>query len=119
MKPAVQRMLDLVYPPRCPFCGQVLGPLTECPDCAAQLHRLVLRPPHLPEQNSISITWAVPPRCTGIKAWHAAGCSGSRKAAIRMPPAGSGRRWRPCSVAISLLPMVQCRQSGCRWPRRI
>ena len=49
MKPAVQRMLDLVYPPRCPFCGQVLGPLTECPDCAAQLHRLVLRPPHLPE----------------------------------------------------------------------
>ena len=27
MRPAVQRMLDLVYPPRCPFCGQVLGPL--------------------------------------------------------------------------------------------
>ena len=49
MKPEFQRALDLVYPPRCPFCGQVLGPLVECPDCTAELRRLTLHPPRLPE----------------------------------------------------------------------
>lgn len=49
MKPGVQKALDLLYPPRCPFCGQVLGTLVECPDCAAEIRRLTLHPPRLPE----------------------------------------------------------------------
>ena len=41
--------LDLLYPPRCPFCGQVLGPLELCPDCAPALRKLELTPHRLPE----------------------------------------------------------------------
>lgn len=51
MKPGMQRALDLLYPPRCPFCGQVLGPLETCPDCAPRLRRLELLPPRLPESD--------------------------------------------------------------------
>lgn len=51
MKPGVQRAIDLLYPPRCPFCGQVLGPLTECPDCAGEIQKLTLHPPRLPESE--------------------------------------------------------------------
>lgn len=51
MKPRLQRLIDLVYPPRCPFCGQLLGPLETCPDCAPLLRRLELSPPRLPESE--------------------------------------------------------------------
>ena len=51
MRPGVQRAVDLLYPPRCPFCGQVLGPLTDCPDCAEPVRRLELDPPRLPESE--------------------------------------------------------------------
>lgn len=51
MKPAMQQALDLLYPPRCPFCGQVLGPLTLCPDCTDAVRKLELTPPRLPQSE--------------------------------------------------------------------
>ncbi len=51
MKPALQRAVDLLYPPCCPFCGQVLGPLTDCPDCSGSVQALELHPPRLPQSE--------------------------------------------------------------------
>lgn len=39
---------DLAYPPRCPFCDQVLGFLPVCPACAPLAQQLELAPCRLP-----------------------------------------------------------------------
>lgn len=46
---------QLVYPRRCPFCGQVLGSVPECPDCAQELEELRRKPTLRldPEMHSI------------------------------------------------------------------
>ena len=47
MRPAVQRAADLLWPPRCPFCGEVLGPVCQCPACAPAVRALELTPHRL------------------------------------------------------------------------
>lgn len=37
---ALRGVRQLLYPRRCPFCGQVLGSIPECPDCAEELETL-------------------------------------------------------------------------------
>lgn len=39
--------LNLIYPPRCPFCDAVLGQLAECPACAGAERALRRMPPRL------------------------------------------------------------------------
>lgn len=45
----MRTLAALVYPRRCPFCDRVLGAVSDCPHCAAELERLRLAVPRLSE----------------------------------------------------------------------
>lgn len=46
-----EQLRVLLYPRRCPFCGDVLGFLTCCQTCQPELERLKLPRPRLPESE--------------------------------------------------------------------
>ena len=62
----LRQACQLVFPRRCPFCGQVLGSVPACPDCAPELRRHIRapqpgqrRPP--PGFAGSAIAWAAVP----------------------------------------------------------
>ena len=48
---AAEQVRVLLYPRRCPFCGEVLGFQTSCADCQPELDRLKLQVPRLPKSE--------------------------------------------------------------------